>query len=259
MLAFHLSITEFIEFLYLGYKAHLKTGKVTTIERVENLLFQTIITIIRYTLPKMIFRLLLIMLFFAFSAAAKPIYQYVKSDGSIAFTDRKPIKHSYSIYRTGCYACQLRSSLNWHKIPIYPDKYHLEIATASKQHNVDPALVRAMIHAESAFKANARSKKGAIGLMQLMPATAKYMGIKRPTQPSQNILGGVKYLSYLLEKFNGNIRLATAAYNAGPNAVKKYRGIPPFAETKAYVERVGILHNRYRVAINKKKRKISPS
>lgn len=205
------------------------------------------------------FKLLYILLFLAFSSTAKPIYQYVKSDGSIAFTDRKPVKHSYSVYRTGCYACQLRSSLNWHKIPIYPDKYYLEIAKASKQHNVDPALVRAMIHAESAFKANARSKKGAVGLMQLMPATAKYMGVKRPAQPEQNIFGGVKYLSYLLEKFDGNIRLATAAYNAGPNAVKKYKGIPPFAETKAYVERVGILHNRYRVALNKKKRKVSPS
>ena len=164
-------------------------------------------------------KLLALLLCFAFSVSAKPIYQYIKSDGSIAFTDRKPVKHSYSIYRTGCYAWQLRSSLNWHKIPIYPDKYHLEIAKASKQHNVDPALVRAMIHAESAFKANARSKKGAIGLMQLMPATAKYMGVKRPNLPAQNIFGGVKYLSYLLDKFNGNVRLATAAYNAGPNTI----------------------------------------
>lgn len=202
----------------------------------------------------------LLLLFFAFSAeAAKPIYTYVKSDGTVAFTDRKPTKHSYSIYRTGCYACRIKSTLNWHKIPLYPEKFHREIAIASKQHNVDPALVKAMIHAESAFKANARSKKGAIGLMQLMPETAKYMGIRQPKLPGQNILGGVKYLSYLLEKFKGNVRLATAAYNAGPNAVKKYKGVPPFAETKAYVERVGILHNRYRVAINKKKLKISDS
>ena len=208
----------------------------------------------------MIHKSLLLLLAVTFSShAAKPIYQYVKSDGSIAFTDRKPVKHSYSVYRTGCFACGLSSKLNWHHIPIYPDKYHLEIAIASKQHNVDPALVRAMIHAESAFKPNARSKKGAIGLMQLMPATAKYMGIQKPSQPEQNILGGVKYLSYLLDKFKGNVRLATAAYNAGPNAVKKYKGIAPFAETKAYVERVGILHNRYRVAINKKKRKLSAS
>ena len=81
--------------------------------------------------------------------------------------------------------------------------------------------------------------------MQLMPATADELGVKNAFDAKQNIEGGVKYLAELLILFDGDVRLATAAYNAGPNAVKKYNGIPPYSETKVYVERVGILHRRY--------------
>ena len=178
------------------------------------------------------------------------IYQYIQSNGVIAFTDRKPVEHSYTVYRTGCYACSVRSQLNWHKMPLYTNKFAAEIGQASKEYNIDPALLRAVIHAESSFRANIRSKKGAIGLMQLMPGTAAELGIKNPKNAGQNIRGGAKYMAKLLAKFRGNIRLATAAYNAGPGAVSRHKGIPPFAETKAYVERVGILHNRYRLALN---------
>ena len=178
------------------------------------------------------------------------VYQYVKPDGTVAYTDRKPVNHSYHVLRPDCFACDLASPLNWHQIPLYTNEFEREIIIASKKHQVEPALIRALIHAESSFRVNAKSKKGAMGLMQLMPATAKQLGVNNPFVAKENILGGVKYLAELLDMFNGNIKLATAAYNAGPNAVKKHKGVPPFKETKAYVTRVAILHSRYRVALN---------
>lgn len=105
------------------------------------------------------------------------------------------------------------------------------------------------MHAESAFNPNAVSHKGAQGLMQLMPGTAKELGVQDALIPSQNIAGGAKYIAQLLKRFNGNIQLATAAYNAGPGAVKKYNGVPPYIETEVYAERVGILHKRYQMAL----------
>lgn len=109
------------------------------------------------------------------------------------------------------------------------------IATAE---GIDPFLARAVIQAESAFYAKARSRTGALGLMQLMPATAQRFGVVDPFDPKQNITGGVKYLKWLSDTFKGDLPLVVAAYNAGENAVIKHRGIPPFAETRAYVPRV---------------------
>ena len=123
-----------------------------------------------------------------------------------------------------------------------------EINLAARQFNLDPALVRAVIHAESGFNARARSNKGAIGLMQLMPATARLLGVADARAPSHNIRGGAQYLAGLLARFKNDIVLATAAYNAGPEAVQKYAGVPPYAETQVYVQRVRILHQRYKVA-----------
>jgi hypothetical protein len=106
------------------------------------------------------------------------------------------------------------------------------------EHGVDTWLVRAIIQVESAFYENARSHKGAMGLMQLIPATAKRFNVIDPFDPVQNITGGVKYLRWLIEYFDSDYTKAIAAYNAGENAVKKHNGIPPFAETKAYVPKV---------------------
>jgi hypothetical protein len=103
---------------------------------------------------------------------------------------------------------------------------------------IDPYLARAVIQAESAFYARARSRTGALGLMQLMPQTAERFGVVDPFDPRQNITGGVKYLKWLSDTFSGDLTKVVAAYNAGENAVTKYRGIPPFAETRAYVPRV---------------------
>ncbi len=172
------------------------------------------------------------------------IYKYTV-DGITSFSDVAPLKRRYVIWTESCYACTLTSTIDWQSTKLHLDEFSSTINDAAEKYRVDPALIRALIHAESGFNPKARSNKGALGLMQLMPATAKGLGVVDARIPHHNIFGGVHYLEGLLKRFKGDVALAAAAYNAGPEAVEKYAGIPPYAETQTYVKRVKILYQRY--------------
>ncbi|QDH69414.1 lytic transglycosylase domain-containing protein [Marilutibacter alkalisoli] len=184
------------------------------------------------------------------------VYSYIK-DGVRHYTSRKPAglanagpvrTINYSFIET-CYACNTRSGVNFGAVRLNTSAYQDEIAAAARRHGVDEAVVRAIIHAESAYRPTAVSRAGAQGLMQLMPATARRFGVADSFDPGQNINGGVQYLAWLLKRFNGDLTLAAAGYNAGEGAVDRHKGVPPYRETQVYVQRVGVLAERYRQAI----------
>jgi len=167
--------------------------------------------------------------------ATADIYKYVAPDGGVYYTDEPRDKKYKLIIRTKPrnYKASLRHLKKNRK------KYTPIIAAAAARHNIDPKLLHAVIRAESAYNATAISSAGAVGLMQLMPATAKRYGVANRRDPVQNIEGGTRYLKDLLALFNSNLKLAVAAYNAGENAVKKYRNtVPPYPETRNYVKQV---------------------
>ena len=184
------------------------------------------------------------------------VYRVVRADGSVEYTNLRPaggrgraVTMLFS-YISTCVACNLHSTIRWDRVALNLDAYADTIRAASIEYGVDEAFLRAIIHAESAFNPRALSLKGAQGLMQLMPGTASDMGVLDAFNSAQNIRGGARYLSLLLRDFDGNERLAAAAYNAGPGAVQRYKGVPPYAETRVYVERVETLRRRYGAAIH---------
>jgi soluble lytic murein transglycosylase len=126
-----------------------------------------------------------------------------------------------------------------------PDVFDGAIAHATREHGLSPGLVKAVVHVESAFNPKAVSRAGALGLMQLMPDTARSLGVDDPFNPWHNIEGGTRYLRYLMRKNRGDVELALAAYNAGQRAVEKHRGVPPFPETRQFVKRVMSLSHAY--------------
>ena len=157
--------------------------------------------------------------------------------------------HSRYVIIEKCYACSLSSTVNFGTVKLNLHAFTDEIREASRRFGVDEAIVRAIIHAESAYRPNALSRAGAQGLMQLIPATAKRFGVADPYNPKQNIQGGVQYLAWLLKRYANDLTLASAAYNAGEGAVDRYKGVPPYRETRNYVVRVGQLAERYRKAL----------
>ncbi len=175
------------------------------------------------------------------------IFKYVDQEGIIHFTN-VPTQSSYQPV-----VCPpLRIAVhNYASNPSYNRTYNEwlfepSIRMACGRYGLDYNLVKAVIRAESAFNHQAVSPKGAVGLMQLMPGTSRQLGVINPFDPLQNVDGGVRYLRDLIIRFNNNLTLALAAYNAGPEAVEKHRGIPPYSETVFYVQRVLSLYNNYR-------------
>lgn len=159
----------------------------------------------------------------------------LKNSSSIKFGDllTKPVtKVNASIY-----TAQASAPVNTDKVTTREQIKNL-VSKVSKKHGVDEKLVNALIKQESGFNPKAKSKVGAMGLMQLMPATAKGLGVTNAMDPEQNVEGGVKYLKSMLNRYNGNVILALAAYNAGPGAVDKYDGVPPYKETQNYVKSI---------------------
>jgi soluble lytic murein transglycosylase-like protein len=184
------------------------------------------------------------------------VYRVVHKDGSVEYTNIAPggaqarnVTRLFSYIAT-CMACDLHSPIHWGTVRLDLTDYAEVIHSASVESGVDESLIRAIIHAESAFNPRAMSLKGAQGLMQLMPGTAGDMGVLDAFDPVQNIRGGARYLGLLMKNFNGDVRLVAAAYNAGPAAVQHYNGVPPYAETQVYVQRVGELLQRYNKALH---------
>ena len=163
----------------------------------------------------------LVLTFFGTNCQAD-IYRYVDANGNVHFTNTPTASHFSFYMKEGPDTRPLQDV-----IKFYADLYRLETA-----------LVQAVIKAESNFNPKAISSKGALGMMQLLPETARDMGVRNPFDVEDNIRGGSRYLRLMLDQFNNKLDLALAAYNAGPGAVRRHGGIPPYEETRTYVERV---------------------
>ncbi len=196
--------------------------------------------------------LLVISLLFTQHALASGIYKYIDANGTVHYSAKKPKAASYELLGQQCYynstSCNAKSRPNWTREPLNHTSFATYIRSVADEYNLDEDLIRAVIHVESGFNPRAVSVKGAKGLMQLMPKTQAQYGVDRPFDYRENIAAGVKHLAYLLQRFNNNMHLAAAAYNAGETAVLKYKTIPPYKETRNYVRRVDFLFKRYKIA-----------
>ena len=186
---------------------------------------------------------------FTSSVSAQALFAYKGTSGTITFTSRKPSDKNYWLVnpKTPKFSIIVHRGLgySWSPYPK-PSKYDDLIRELAKKHKVEAALVKAVMHVESAFNTHAKSSAGAQGLMQLMPATARRFGVSDSHHPIDNMSGGIKYLRWLYERFEGNLRFVLAGYNAGEGAVDRYKGIPPYTETQDYVRKVLKMAELYR-------------
>lgn len=180
-------------------------------------------------------------------AAQCEVYKFVDEDGIVNYSSKRPSDASFTVLDFPCYASDSDcSKADWNAVPLNTRAYTHLIKAAAEQFSVDSALVRAIIHAESAFNPEAQSPKGAQGLMQLMPANQDTFQISNAFDPVQNIAAGTELLSQLMARYDRDMDSVLAAYNAGETAVNRYGGVPPYPETTEYLRRVKILYRRYR-------------
>ncbi len=175
---------------------------------------------------------------------AGDVWRSDHEDGRISFSDSPPQDGSFYRYSVDGDPPEVRY-VNLKNFPLLDTWDPLMVAAAEK-YKVDVALIKAVMLAESGMNPGARSRTGAMGLMQLMPPTASDLGVTNAWDPEENIDGGVRYLRKVLTMFNGDRRLALAGYNAGPNLVKLLQAVPPYKETRVYVKRVMGLHHYFR-------------
>ncbi|MDQ7015953.1 MAG: lytic transglycosylase domain-containing protein [Gammaproteobacteria bacterium] len=190
----------------------------------------------------------------SFGSQAEQIYIYKERDGTQWITNHR-LKSQAGRYKFVKYHGRPTATRSCHKVTRSilnqrAKKYQQIIEHAAKKHSVSKHLIRAIIEVESCFDEKAHSRVGAQGLMQLMPKTAKYLGVTNSLNGKQNIEAGVRYYAELQRRFNYNYKMAIAAYNAGPTAVEKYQGIPPYKETQGYVKKV---LKKYRAFLTAKK------
>lgn len=197
------------------------------------------------------FLLLTILLFALVPSAEADIYTYTDASGIVHFSNAPDNKNSKVV--VAAQRDENRSELPRGQVQVSQagkNRFAPLVEAAARTYRVDAALLHAVISAESGYNPAAVSNKGAVGLMQLMPETAKRYGVRNSFDPAQNIYGGAKYLSDLLQLFDNNLELAVAAYNAGENAVIRHGySIPPYRETLAYVPKVLKLQKKYLSAL----------
>ncbi len=191
-----------------------------------------------------VFFITVVLMFNFVCSSQADIYTYLDEKGVMHFTN-VPTSSKYRVYmKESTAGTFLRGSSSFLRGSV--SRFDNIIKSASRKYGVDAALIKAVITAESNFNARAVSSKGAKGLMQIMPFNFSALGISNPFNPTQNIMGGTRYLRQMLELNKGRLKLALASYNAGPHAVKRHKGIPPYRETRDYVVKVIKLYRHYK-------------